>query len=512
MVRREILNLNPNKSCGPDDIHPKLLIELVDVLSRPIALLLNKTIEEGDIPVEWKSAYISPIYKKGARNRAENYRPISLTSIVCKIMESFVKDAIMTHLRSENLLSTKQYGFISGRSTVTQLLRYLDKCVGAIVDGGVVDSIYLDFQKAFDTVPHRRLIGKLQSYGVSGKILAWVKAFLTGRNQIVKVNGAESDPAPVISGIPQGSVLGPLLFVIYINDLPEALNSDSFMFADDTKLFRTITSKCDALVLQSDIDALQSWSNKWLLRFNSDKCHVLTLGKFENIRYTHRYKLNQHELEHVFEEKDLGVIIDSDLTFNEHISTKIKKANAIVGLIRRTFSFLDGPLFKKLYTTFVRPHLEYAQAVWSPHLLKYIRMIENVQIRATKLVDGFKNLEYPDRLRKLDIPTLEYRRSRGDMIEVYKYLHTYDQVIMPPHFQRHNRPSRKHNYQLVWNKPKDGVRGLQRNTFYYRVIARWNNLPSKAVDARNIDIFKRELDEAMKKDQSKYIPSYQSNL
>ena len=507
MVRTEILKLNANKSCGPDDIHPRLLIELVDILSGSITLLLNKTLQEGEIPADWKSAYISPIYKKGAKNRAENYRPISLTSIICKIMESFIKEAIMSHLRSENLLSSKQYGFISGRSTVTQLLRYLDKCVETIVDGSVVDSIYLDFQKAFDTVPHRRLIGKLKSYGVSGEILSWVMAFLYDRNQVVKVNGTESDSAPVISGIPQGSVLGPLLFVIYINDLPELLNSESFMFADDTKLFRTITSKSDAVALQSDLDALQEWSEKWLLRFNPDKCHVLTLGKFENTRYTHRYKLDHHELEHVFKEKDLGVTIDSNLTFDEHISEKIKKANAIVGLIRRTFSFLDGPLFKKLYTTFVRPHLEYAQAVWSPHLTKYVRMLENVQIRATKLVDGFKNIAYPDRLRKLDLPTLEYRRSRGDMIEVYKHLHTYDQLTIPPHFRRHTRASRKHNYQLIWNKPKDGIRGLQSNSFYYRVITRWNNLPRNVVDATNINIFKRELDKALTSNEQKYIPS-----
>ena len=279
--------------------------------------------EEGDIPTEWKSANVSPIYKKGSKNKAENYRPISLTSIICKIMESFIKERVVAHLISNNLLSSKQFGFISGRSTATQLLRYLDKCIDTIVNGGVVDTIYLDFQKAFDTVPHRRLMGKLQSYGVKGRILTWIKSFLTGRTQVVKVNGSVSESAPVLSGIPQGSVLGPLLFVIYINDLPEAINSDSFLFADDTKVFREITSKDDAFALQSDIDSLQHWSNKWLLQFHPDKCHVLTLGKFDNIRYTHRYSIYEHELEHVFEEKDLGVTFESDLKFDEHISQKL---------------------------------------------------------------------------------------------------------------------------------------------------------------------------------------------
>ena len=246
--------------------------------------------------------------------------------------------------------------------------------------------------------------------------------------------------------------------MIYINDLPEAINSDSFLFADDTKVFREITSKDDAFALQSDNDFLQHWSKKWLLQFHPDKCHVLTLGKFDNIRYTHRYSIYEHELEHVFEEKNLGVTFESDLKFDEHISAKVKKANAIVGLVRRTFNFLDCRMFKKLYTTFVRPHLEYAQAVWSPHLKKNINILENVQIRATKIVDGLAYLDYPERLKKLDLPTLVYRRARGDMIEVFKHLHTYDQKTLPHHFCRHDRPSRIHDHQLVTIKPKDGKR------------------------------------------------------
>ena len=302
--------------------------------------------------------------------------------------------------------------------------------------------------------------GKLKSYYIEGGILAWIIAFLSGRSQVVKVNDEESVSAPVLSGIPQGSVLGPLLFILYINDLPEILNCETFLFADDTKIFREISSKEDSLALQSDIDELESWSKKWLLKFNIEKCHVLTLGKLENIKHTHRYLICQNELEHVFDEKDLGVIFDSDLKFEDHISMKVNKANVIAGLIRRSFSFLDCKLFKKLYVTFVRPHLEYAQSVWAPHLKKHIDMLENVQVRATKLVDGLSNLDYPARLRKLELPTLVYRRARGDMIEVFKHLHTYDHDTLPKHFQLRKHGSRKHDYQLVWNKPKDGMRGL----------------------------------------------------
>ena len=180
-----------------------------------------------------------------------------------------------------------------------------------IVDGGVVDSIYMDFAKAFDSVPHRRLIAKLQSYGIEGKVLNYISAFLSKRTQVVKVNGEESAVGHVLSGIHQGSVLGPILFVIYINDILESTKSDGLLFADDTKILKHIMSREDALSLQANIDELEKWSNTWLLKFNPDKCHVLTLWKFENIKYTHRYRIYGNELEHVFEEKDLGVKIDA---------------------------------------------------------------------------------------------------------------------------------------------------------------------------------------------------------
>ena len=231
-----------------------------------------------------------------------------------------------------------------------------------------MDTIYFDFKKAFDMVPHKRLLAKLESYGIQGKILKWVEEFLIGRNQYVVVNGERSSSGKVTSGIPQGTVLGPILFAVYINDILENLTSDGFLFADDTKVFRAITNKIDALCLQADIDSLKRWSEVWGMEFNLDKCHVLTLGKFENTKYTHRYRLGEEELEHVFAEKDLGVSIDSGLTFEEHIFNKVKTANGIVGLVRRSFSYLDARSFKKVFCAFIRPRLEYTQSVWAPYL------------------------------------------------------------------------------------------------------------------------------------------------
>ena len=225
------------------------------------------------------------------------------------------------------------------------------------------------------------------------------------------VNGVESEPISVLSGIPQGTVSGPLLFVVYINDILDKVESHCLLFADDAKIYRAITKNEDAKSLQDlhDLHELEKWSDKWLLKFHPDKCHVLTLGKFNNIKHIERYKIWNQDLEHVFEEKDLGTIIDSKLTFVEHISSKVKKANIIVGLIRRSFTYLDCKSFMKIYTTFVRPHLEYAQSVWSPHLQKYVNMLENVKICATKLVDGLGNLDYEEILKHFVIlPDINY--------------------------------------------------------------------------------------------------------
>ena len=182
MVMKKLKKLNANKSCGPDNIHARLLIELADLIAMPITVLFNMTMQLGLLSDDWKWARVTPIYKKGSKSHAVNYRPISLTSILCKLMESFVRDKVMMHIQELKLLTCKQFGFISGRSTVTQLLTYLDKCVKTIAEGGVIDTIYLDFAKAFDTAPHQRLTVKLQAYGIKGNILNWIINYLSGRS------------------------------------------------------------------------------------------------------------------------------------------------------------------------------------------------------------------------------------------------------------------------------------------------------------------------------------------
>jgi hypothetical protein len=209
-------------------------------------------------------------------------------------------------------------------------------------------------------------------------------------------------------------------------------------------------------------------------------------------------------MEHVCEEKDLGVMIDSDISFDEHILNKVRVANAMVGLIRRTFSYLNPKMFLKLFTAFVRPHLEYAVTVWSPHLKRHIDIIENVQMRATKLVDGFGNLNYRERLKKLNLQTLAYRRLRGDFIEIYKHFYRYDQKILPSSFKRRTRPSRNHGLQIHETNPGDGERGPDSNFFYHRIVRLWNDLPRSTVMAEDINTFKNNLDAHLENHPIKY--------
>ena len=279
-IIKKLKKLKTNKSPGPDKIHPRVLHEISNSVSTPLVIIFNTSLRQKEVPLEWKQANVSAIYKKGNKTLPQNYRPVSLTCIICKVMEGIVRDKLIEHMKDNNLFSPKQFGFISGRSTVLQLLHVLNIWTEILDQGGCLDVVYCDFMKAFDKVPHRRLIYKIDKYGIKGNILGWIDSFLSNRSQKVVINNSKSSTAPVTSGIPQGSVLGPLLFVIYINDLPGVVDDKSyvFLFADDTKLFRQIQSSNDVLILQNDIKNLIEWSNKWLLKFHPDKCLYMGIG------------------------------------------------------------------------------------------------------------------------------------------------------------------------------------------------------------------------------------------
>ncbi len=505
-IAEHLQNLKVNKSPGPDNLCPYFLKHTAASISTPLHIIFSSSLESNEVPEDWKRARISSIYKnKGSRKLAGNYRPVSLTSIVCKTLESLIRDFVMRYMRENNLFSNQQYGFLPGRSISLQLLEVLDKWSEALDNRYSIDTIYMDFQKAFDVVPHRRLIAKLSSYGFSHQIAAWIESFLTNRKQQVVVNNSKSEWTNVTSGIPQGSVLGPLLFVIFINDLPDSVISDIFLFADDTKIYRVIKSAEDQANLQKDLDNLSEWSEKWLLKFHPAKCKHMHVGR-HNIDPT-VYNLNLTNLQTTTKEKDIGVIIDENLEFDSHIAEKAKKATQMFALLRRTFHFLNEETFLPLYKTLVRIHLDFASSVWSPYKLKHVDQLESVQRRITKQLPGMENLSYSERLIKLKLPTLSYRRLRGDLIEVYKITNEqYDTnctscLKLWEDMTGTEGTLRGHSKKLFQQRPRLSVR---EHAFGLRVVPIWNKLPEEVVSAKDINDFKNKLDILMSKQDIMY--------
>ena len=513
-VQKKLSKLRTDKSCGPDDVHPFILNHLADIMAIPLTLIFNNSIKSGIVPEIWKEGIVSALYKKGKKSQASNYRAITLTSIVCKILEKLIVEQIIKHLKANHLEDKNQHGFTPKKSTVTNLIQALNIWSESISHGLPVDVLYLDFEKAFDKVPHHRLICQLYKFGIRSEVLGWIKDYLHDRHQRVRVNGALSSRSKVLSGVPQGSVLGPALFLLFVADLTPTVNNFISLYADDSKLFNSLYETTDESInsLQADINALSNWADTMQMSFNADKCHTLHLGH-RNPNHTYTlpkmsdvikgnkficYTYTFHKMKNVDEEKDLGVYMDKNLNFKSHISQKISKANSMIYLIKNCFKFLDANMFNSLYKSLIRPHLEYACPVWSPIAKGEILRLEGVQRRATKLVPGLSNLPYIDRLKQLKLPTLEYRRTRQDIILLYNFIHQnvlldtdthcticYNTNMLTPI----TSGTRGHPYRFCIHRHPN-----IRNRFYStRTIPIWNRLNENTVMAPTLNSFKSRL-------------------
>ncbi|KAA3669890.1 uncharacterized protein DEA37_0002748, partial [Paragonimus westermani] len=302
-------------------------------------------------------------------------------------MEKIIRRRVVEHLERNDLINSSQHGFRDGKSCVTNLLEFYDMVTAVRQEReGWVDCIFLDCKKAFDTVPHKRLVQKLEDQaGITGKALQWIREYLSGRQQRVMVRGEVSEWAPVTSGVPQGSVLGPVLFLVFVNDMTEGIDSEVSLFADDVKLMRRIHSIEDQAELQRDLDRLQTWSSNWLLEFNPTKCKVMKIGEGQRSPQT-EYSLGGQRLQTSLKEKDLGVSITPGTSPEAHINQITAAAYGRLANLRTAFRHLNKESFRTLYTVYVRPILEYAAPVWNPHLAKHVKKLEKVQRFATRLV------------------------------------------------------------------------------------------------------------------------------
>lgn len=492
MVANKLNNLDVNKCPGGDDMHPKLLFELRGELIKPLTKLFNLSISQGVVPSEWREAEVVPLFKKEKKSEPQNYRPVSLTSVICKVMESILKDSILGHLDKFSLISDSQHGFSKGRSCLTNLLDFMEEVTYFLDKGDPVDVIYLDFAKAFDKVPYRRLFNKLKSHGIGGMVADWIKAWLTNRKQKVGINKKYSEWKNVVSGVPQGSVLGPLLFLIYINDLDKGILSKLEKFADDTKIARSVSNDREVDILREDLSKIFQWSIDWQMLFNLDKCTVMHLGRNNP---QNEYTMGNNILKKSKQERDLGVIMDTSGKSTEQCKIAVKKSNAMLGMIKRNINFKSKDVIVRLYKALVRPKLEYCIQAWCPYLKKDIDSLERVQRRATKMIEGYKNMCYEDRLSNTGLMKLEKRRARGDLIQVFKIIKGIDKVDYKRFFQiaaaDMSHRTRGHNLKII----KVGCKyDIRKHFFSQRVVNAWNGLPQFVVDAETVNCFKNRLD------------------
>ena len=310
-----------------------------------------------------------------------------------------------------NVFNPNQFSYMKGRSTVTQLLFCFNDWAKSRNKRNPTDVILLDFSKAFDIVPHRRLLHKLERYGIDGPLLKWFESFLIGRSQRVVLRGSYSSWTQVKSSVPQGTILGPILFISYVNDISTGASSTVKLYADDTKLYREIESiPDDTDVLQSDLFRLTEWCKTWQLKFNPDKCETMRIThKQDTSKESYTLDPNGEVLKNVKSIKDLGITISYDLSWSDHIRDVVKKANRVLGVIKRVLGSKSITEFSLPYKSLVRPILEYAAPVWCPFLVKDIVLLEKVQRRASRLALGQKRgeMHYKERCTILKWSPLE---------------------------------------------------------------------------------------------------------
>lgn len=382
-IQRAIKKLDMYKGAGPDDIPPVFVRRCGSALVLPLSIIFNRSLNDGVFPDIWKSSKVVPVFKKGATSNVSNYRPISILSCIPKLFESLVCPFITQHLN--NFISEHQHGFRKGHSVETNLVSFTSYLCREIDRGLEVDTIYMDFSSAFDKVCHSRLINKLRGFGIGGSLLEWFRSYLAKRLQFVVVNGHKSQDYIAISGVPQGSHLGPVLFSAFINDITSEIRDSQFcLFADDLKIYRTVTLPTDSELIQCDLDRINVWCNLNGMTLNTKKSYYIKFSK-KLIPMTSCYVLNGDILQQVNEIRDLGVIMDNKLTFKAHIDTIVIKAARMLGFLKRnTKGFMSSNTKIILYNSLVRSQLEFASVVWGPHYATYSQRIESVQRAFTR--------------------------------------------------------------------------------------------------------------------------------
>ena len=512
-IAKLLKNINPLKASGPDAIPNVVLKNCADSLAPVISKIFQLSLDSGSLPEDWKKANISSVFKKGDKHLASNYRPVSLTSVCCKTLEHVVCRHLMNHLESNNILTNLNHGFRSGFSCETQLLTTMNDLFLAFDQSKQMDIAILDFSKAFDTVPHNKLLHKLNNYGITGSVHAWLSSFLTNRTMRVVLEGEASEEVKVESGVPQGTVLGPILFLCHINDLPSSVSSQVRLFADDCLLYRTIESVQDHLALQQDLNKLEIWAQNWGMKFNAKKCYIL------RIRDKHQYlfyKLDNCLLQNVQSNPYLGLEISNDLKWHNHINNIASKASRTLGFLQRNLRHCPKECRKTAYLSLIRSTLEYGAVVWDSQYKMDIDKLERIQHRAARFISqDFKSMEtgcVTKMLKDLKLPRLQERRKQLRLIFMYKVVEGL--VPAMPHnqfFTPKNKNKRQIKAKKFDNCISDNIINKSatcntrpylvpnshteqyRNSFFVRTTEEWNHLDDQVVTSSSLDIFRKRI-------------------
>ena len=422
-IQDAIAKMNANSSAGPDGVPAKFLIKTKETTSLPLLIIMRKSLDEGKIPDILKLAHVTPIHKGGSKLKPEQYRPVSLTSHIMKVFERVVKTSIMKHLLQNGLINPGQHGFVPGKSTQTQLLEHFCDIYEAIAEGVRIDTVYLDFAKAFDKVNHNILIEKLVNHKIKGKLGIWIKEFLSNRKYKVVANGEMSEEQDVLSGVPQGTVLAAILFIIMISDIDKEVSRSVIRcFADDTRNSLKIRTEEDKKDMQRDLDMIYRWAEENKMEFNENKFEQMTCGRTSGIDIESYKTPSGNEIPHKNKVKDLGVVTSEDLQFRGHIDSVITSCKIKQGIILRKFVTRKEEPMMKMFKTYIRSKIDYCCLVWSPWCAKDIDKIERIQRNFTSKIEGLEKLDYHERLKKLNLYSLERRRERFMIISAWQQI------------------------------------------------------------------------------------------
>jgi hypothetical protein len=484
----QVLKRLPSKSSVDSDNLSYRILKYGDItMATRLLDLYSLSLEICRVPTAWKTAVVSPIHKKGPKQLVSNYRPISVTSCCCRVLERLINSQIVQFLNNNNIISDTQHGFCSGRSTDTIMLKFYDYLTDALDKNQIVDCVFFDFQKAFDTVPHHLLISRLSSVGIRGNALNWIRDFLTNRSQKVRVAQIMSDCLPVTSGVIQGSVLGPTLFNIFVNDIDKALKFCPILkYADDARIFlSSIKNERDSRQLhcniQSDIDNFVVWSEESEMSLNVNKCFAVSFGRSELPR-TYTIEGQPIPSETMF--SDLGVTVSSPISFKPHIEHIIAKSFKKLAIINKVFKTKNQFTIIKLYKSFIRPSLEYASIIWSPYTQYLIDDIERVQRRMCNMIPTLRHLSYRSQLKSLKLLSLSARRTRFQLICIFKIYKGITRLNFCDFFDVSNdHRTRGHTARI---RAKNSCHNYRLNFFTVSAINLWNQLSQ---DVRHLSQF-----------------------